>query len=111
MDTFNADVEAMVAEAKEAFWAAQNIIDGMKDGERIQIKDLAKDVGLALAMDPKKVLGFVNHFAHNTTIAYVTRGKNGGIVKGVRPAKVVKTPKKVKTPVATVAAPVDACSF
>lgn len=114
MNTFNADMEAMVQQAKEAFWAAQNIIDGMKDGERIQIKDLAKDVGLALALDPKKVLGFVNHFAHNTSVAYVTRGKNGGIIKGVRPAKVVKPAKKVKAQVATIVVPqipTDACSF
>jgi hypothetical protein len=91
----NADIEAMTATSRQAFEAAQHVLDGMKDGERIQIKDLAKDVGLAMAMDPKQVLGFVHHFAHHTTVAYVTRGKNGGIIKGVKPIKVVKV-KKVK---------------
>lgn len=93
-DQFNADIEAMTATARQAFEAAQTIIDGMKDGERVQIKDLAKDVGLALAQDPKQVLGFVNHFVHNTSAAYVTRGKNGGVIKGTKPAKVVKPAKK-----------------
>lgn len=91
----NADIETMTATAKRAFEAAQQVVDGMKDRERIQIKDLAKDVGLAMAMDPKQVLGFVNHFAHHTSDAYVTRGKNGGLIKGVKPVKVVKV-KKVK---------------
>lgn len=67
----------------------------MGAGDRKQIKELAADVGSALGMEPKRVLGFVNHFAHETNIAYVTRGKKGGIVKGTRPAKVVKA-KKVK---------------
>jgi|SRR5579885_1967746 hypothetical protein len=91
----NQDIESMVTDARRAFEAAQHIIDGMKDGERVQIKDLAKDVGLALACDPKEVLGFVNHFVHRTKAAYVTRGKNGGVIKGTRPAKVVKPAKKV----------------
>ncbi len=91
----NADIETMTATAKRAFEAAQQVVDGMKDRERIQIKDLAKDVGLAMALDPKQVLGFVNHFAHHTSDAYVTRGKNGGLIKGVKPVKVLKV-KKVK---------------
>jgi ribosomal protein S4E len=112
-NTFNADLEAMVASAREAFQAAQHVIDTMKDGERIQIKDLAKDVGLALALDPKQVLGFVNHFAHNSSTAYVTRGKNGGIIKGVKPIRTVKiSKKKAQVVAAPVVAPVaDACNI
>jgi hypothetical protein len=94
-NTQTQDIEDMVVTSRKAYEAAQHVINSMKDGDRIQIKDLAKDVGLALALDPKKVLGFVNHFAHNSHTAYVTRGKNGGIIKGVRPVKVVK-PAKVK---------------
>jgi hypothetical protein len=111
MDTFNADIEAMTATAREAFLTAQAVIDAMSDGERIQIKDLAKKVGQALSEDPKDVLGFVSHFAHNTSVAYVTRGKNGGVVKGTRPVKVIKAPKKVKdllsTPITTSTDAVD----
>ena len=74
----------------------------MTEGDRIQIKQLAQTVGLAVAKDPKDVLGFVNHFAHHTSLAYVTRGKNGGIIKGVRPVRVVKPAKKVKVDAITV---------
>lgn len=86
----------MTAFSKQVFEAAQSAIEGMKDGDRIQIKELAQTVGLAVARDPKEVLGFVNHFAHDTSIAYVTRGKNGGIIRGTKPARVVKASKKVK---------------
>lgn len=93
-NTLNTDLETMVADARTTFQAAQHVIDTMKDGERIQIKDLAKDVGLALALDPKQVLGFVNHFAHHSGAAYVRRGKNGGIIKGIKPVKIVKVNKQ-----------------
>jgi hypothetical protein len=97
--TTNTEIEEMIATSRHAYESAQTVIDAMHDGERIQIKDLAKTVGLALAMDPKEVLGFVSFFAHKTTSAYVTRGKNGGIIKGTRPVKVVKVkkPKKAVT--------------
>jgi|SRR5277367_4305834 hypothetical protein len=95
------DIERMTAFSKQVFEAAEHVIETMRDGERIQIKQLAQTVGLALAKDPKNVLGFVNHFAHDTTLAYVTRGKNGGIIKGTKPVKVVKVSKKVKTDVAS----------
>jgi hypothetical protein len=95
------DIERMTAFSNQVFEAAEHVIETMQDGERIQIKQLAQTVGLALAKDPKNVLGFVNHFAHDTTLAYVTRGKNGGIIKGTKPVKVVKVSKKVKTDVAT----------
>lgn len=92
----NLDVEQMLADIKPILEATHTAIAAMADGERIQIKDLAQTVGLAVAKSPKEVLSFVNHFAHHTNIAYVTRGKNGGIIKGVKPAKVVKAPKKSK---------------
>lgn len=100
----DADIEKMMFNSRQAYEAAQRVIDSMQLGQRIQIKDLAKDVGLALAKDPKEVLGFVNHFAHHSSVAYVTRGKKGGIIKGVKPAKVVKVAKvkKVKVPATVV---------
>lgn len=93
------DIELMVTFSKQVFEAAQNTIASMQDGDRMQIKQLAQAVGQALSKDPKVVLGFVNHFAHHTSIAYVTRGKNGGIIKGVKPARVVKVSKKAAAPV------------
>jgi hypothetical protein len=86
----------MLDTVERIFTAAYTIVEALQPGERIQVKDLSQSVGLAVAMDPKVVMGFVNHFAHNTDLAYVTRGKNGGIVRGTRPAKVVKVSKKTK---------------
>ena len=102
------DVERMTAFSKQCYEAAEHTIEAMQDGERIQIKELAQVVGLAVAKDPKSVLGFVNHFAHDTTLAYVTRGKNGGIIKGTKPAKVVKASKRQKKVDADVTASADA---
>lgn len=99
----NKIIESQVETIKTVLQAANTIVSGMSDGDRMQIKKLAEQVGLAVGMEPKHVLGFVNHFAHNCTgLAYVTRGKNGGIIKGakvVKPAKV----KKVKVAATVVA--------
>lgn len=83
----------MLEPVENIFKAAQAALEDLKDGERMQVKDLAKVVGLAVAQEPKQILGFVNYFAHNTNIAYVTRGKNGGVVKGTRTVKPVKVAK------------------
>lgn len=90
------DIDSMLAFSKQVFESAHQAIADMKDGERMQIRHLAQTVGLAVARDPKDVLGFVNHFAHNTSMAYVTRGKNGGIIKGTKPAKIVRAGKRQK---------------
>ena len=95
MSTQN-DVEQATTFSKRVYETAKQTIQSMQDGERMQIKELAKVVGQALSEDPKVVLGFVNYFAHRTGLAYVTRGKNGGIIRGTRPVKVVKAGKKQK---------------
>lgn len=90
------DVERITAFSKQVYEAAETAVAAMQDGERMQIKQLAQAVGSALSEDPKKVLGLVNLYAHDTSLAYVTRGKNGGIIKGLKPAKVVKPSKRQK---------------
>jgi NCAIR mutase (PurE)-related protein len=92
----NTDVQEQLASIQPILEAAHTVIDSMKLGERKQIKTLAQEVGAKLGKEAKDVLGFVNHFAHNTKIAYVTRGKNGGIIKGVKPVKTPKVSKKDK---------------
>lgn len=87
--------EKMTETAQTCFDAADSIVEAMADGSRIQIKDLAAQVSTMVGMEPRQVLGFVDHYVHKTDIAYVTRGKNGGLIKGQKPAKVVK-PKKAK---------------
>lgn len=83
----------MLETVERIFEATNATLDSMKVGERIQLKELAQNVGLAVAMEPKHVLGFVNHFVHNSDVAYVTRGKNGGVIKGVKSSKPVKVSK------------------
>ncbi len=73
--------------------ATQAVIDAMPlEGEsrRMQIKDMAEAVGVAVGMAPKDVLHMVNRYAHNSVGGYVTRGKKGGYIKGVKPVKVDK---------------------
>lgn len=96
----NANITTMLETVERIFEAAQVVIGNMADGDRIQIKELAQRVAATVSMEPKNVLGFVHHFAHNTDTAYVTRGKHGGIIKGTRPAKTDK-PKKAKKSVDT----------
>lgn len=90
------DVEKATSFSQRVYETAETTIQSMQDGQRMQIKQLAQVVGKALSEDPKVVLGFVNYFAHRTSLAYVTRGKNGGIIRGARPVKVVKAGKKQK---------------
>ena len=91
----NANIKSMLEDMERILEAAHTTISSMQPGNRKQIKELAQDVGMALGQDPKEVLAFVNYYAHKTDIAYVTRGKNGGIIKGTKPVKVAKV-KKVK---------------
>jgi uncharacterized phosphosugar-binding protein len=89
------EIELMVNFTRQVFKAAQQFLESMQDGERVQIKQLAQNVSTSLSRDPKKVLVFINHFAHSTSMAYVSRGKNGGLVKGVKPVKIIKPHKAV----------------
>lgn len=91
------DVFSATEDAKKSFDAANTIISAMKDGDRKQIKDLVIEVAAALSTEAKEVVGFVNHYAHHNNDSYVTRGKKGGLIKGVRPVKVVKVKKAKKT--------------
>ncbi len=86
----NVSVESMLKEIEVILNATHEVVSSMNDGDRMQIQKLAQTVSQTVAMDPKFVLNFVNHYAHTTDVAYVTRGKNGGLVKGVKQAKVVK---------------------
>lgn len=83
----------MLETVNKIFSATEATLLDLKPEGRIQMKDLSQTVGLAVAMDPKSVVEFVNYFVHNTDIVYVTRGKNGGVIRGTKPAKVEKPAK------------------
>lgn len=87
------NVESMTEFSKQVFEATLQVVESMNDGDHMQLKQLTAVVALAVAKDPKEVLGFVNHFVRHTNVAYVARGKNGGLVKGVKSVKVVKPGK------------------
>lgn len=83
--------EKLLARVENVFKQTQVVIDGIKLGERMQLKEMAEAVGVALGVEPKAVAHYVNDYAHNSDDGFVTRGKKGGFVKGARPAKVAKS--------------------
>lgn len=87
------NIEKELEITRNVYKQTQSLIDGMPtegEGKRMQIKDMAEAVGLAVGMQPKEVLHMVNRYAHNAIGGYVTRGKKGGFIKGVKPLKVDK---------------------
>ena len=89
------NMDSMLDAVKKIFNETQTVIDSIADGGRKQIEEVAEVVSVALNTDSKEVLSFVNHYLHKVEqfgIGYVTRGKMGGFIKGIRPVKVIKTP-------------------
>lgn len=89
----NENIEKETQIVNTIYKQTQALIDGMPaegEGKRMQIKDMAEAVGVAVGMAPKDVLHIVNRYAHNAVGGYVTRGKKGGFIKGERPLKVEK---------------------
>jgi hypothetical protein len=85
------NVQALIETVEKTFNACEQALVAMQVGERIQVKELAKNVGSKVSEDPKDILHFVNHFVHNTELAYVSRGKNGGVIRGQKTIKSVPT--------------------
>jgi len=83
----NQEVTSLIKNIEIVFSATETNLQAMSVGERIQMKDLTAAVGLAVAKDPKDILPFVSYFVHNTSLAYVSRGKNGGIIRGAKSVK------------------------
>lgn len=92
----DANIPVMLKDIETVLQATRSIVESMQPKERKQLKELAQLVGTMVSKDAKDVLSLVSLFAHNTDIAHVTRGKNGGVVRGPRAAKVVKAGKKAK---------------
>lgn len=70
--------------------AVHATLESMAAGDRMQVKQLVQTVGLAVAKDPNDIFPLVHFIVSNTDAAYITRGKNGGVIKGTRPVKAVK---------------------
>ncbi len=90
----------MVEVVESILKSCHSTVETMSDGDRTQVKELAKTVAAAVSMEPKHVLSFVDYYVHNSDIVYVSRGKNGGVVRGAKPVKAdkpAKADKKSKT--------------
>jgi delta-aminolevulinic acid dehydratase/porphobilinogen synthase len=77
----------MIENVSSIFNSAESTVQSMPDKSRIQLKELAQSVANSTNLDPKDVLAFVTFFARNTELGYVSRGKNGGLIRGKRPLK------------------------
>lgn len=84
--------EKLLERINNIFKQTQVVIDSMKIGDRLQLKEMAQAVGIALSSEPKVVATYVSDYAHNSDEGYVTRGKKGGYIKGVKPLKAPKAP-------------------
>lgn len=87
--------EKLLEKVDNVFKQTQVVIDGIAAGNRMQLKEMAEAVGIALSIEPKAIAHYVSDYAHNCSDGYVTRGKKGGFIKGARP---VKSPKPVVVP-------------
>lgn len=80
------------------FDATESIISKMKLGDRTNIKALSTQVGTILGLMPLQVLPYVNDFCHSTSLAYVSPGKYGGVIRSDtgKPLKGTKTSPLMK---------------
>jgi len=90
----NNDIQNMIQTAQKVWDATNEIVSNMDDKDHISLQVLASKVSKAVSMEPKTVFGFVDHFVRNSTTAFISPGKSGGVRKGARPVKVVKPAKK-----------------
>lgn len=91
-DCIMANAKSMIETVSGILNSCESRLSGMPDKSRIQIKDLTQAISSELNLNPKDALAFVTYFARNTDMGYVSRGKNGGLIKGTRPAKSAPTP-------------------
>jgi len=89
----SSNIDRLTETSRAVFEATEAVVADMKDKDRKQVKDLATAVSSRVGKAPKEILHLVDMFAHDCDNGYVTRGKGGGFIKGV---KVVKPAKAVK---------------
>lgn len=82
--------ELLLKKIDNIFIQTQMVIDGIAQGNRMQLKEMAEAVSAAMGLDAKSIAIYVSDYAHNAEGGYVTRGKKGGFIKGVKPIKILK---------------------
>jgi hypothetical protein len=96
----NNEVKEMLSDVEKVLTATSKAVSAMSDGDRMSLKNLTNQVATELGREPTKVVGLVTMFAHNTKLAHVSRGAEGGVIRGqrvVKPAKVSKKTAAVAT--------------
>jgi len=95
------NANSMIETVSSVFSTAESIVSAMPEKSRIQLKELAQSVASSTGMEPNEVLTFVTFFARNTDLGYVSRGKNGGLIRGKRPLKSPPPGSKITTSTVT----------
>jgi hypothetical protein len=88
------EVKEMLSDVERVLTATSKAVSAMSDGARMSLKNLTNQVATELGREPSKVVGLVTLFAHNTKLAHVSRGAEGGVIRGQKVTKPVKVSKK-----------------
>jgi hypothetical protein len=77
----------------EVFNHTRQIIDMMKQGEKIAIRDLADKVAAQVEMSSGNVMGLVQLFCKKSKEVSVEVGRGGGVFKGGKPKRIDNRPR------------------
>jgi len=92
----NSNITQVIDTVSTILTATNSIVESMSEGDRKHMNTLVNEVAIATSMDTKKVENFVHHFVRTTNLAFVQRGKLGGVVRGQKPVTLVKAGKLTK---------------
>ncbi len=84
---------SVYAGMNEVFDHTRQIIDTMKQGEKIAIRDLVDKVAAKVDMSGGNVMGLVQLFCKRSKEVSVEVGRGGGVFKGGKPKRVDNRPR------------------
>ena len=84
---------SVYAGMNEVFEQTRQIIDTMKHGEKIAIRDLVDKVASKVDMSGGNVMGLVQLFCKRSKEVSVEVGRGGGVFKGGKPKRVDTRPR------------------
>lgn len=92
------NVNQMTALMHTLFSSAQVIVDGMPEGTRKKLTELAAEAGAHVGMDEYEALPHITWFAHRLEEdggVELSKGRTGGLYKGKKPAPQKRSKKKI----------------
>ncbi len=84
---------SVYAGMNEVFEHTRQIIDTMKQGEKIGIRDLVDKVAAKVDMSGGNVMGLVQLFCKRSKEVSVEVGRGGGVFKGSKPRRIDARPR------------------